>query len=175
MLKTAVLAAIAVLCLLSSAEGRQRQRVTGLDPMCNITMPCVTPYASSPQKVRETRGRYIGREMGIGGPRAVRAPKAQESALYEGRPAGCPHAWCGCYLALHLGIQDRSLWLARNWATVGNPVSGPQVGAIAVWRHHVGKITAVDGNRILLLSGNDGRAVRERWRSMRGIIAFRTM
>lgn len=158
-------------CLLSPAEARQRH-TSGLDPMCNITMPCVTPYASSPQKVRDTRGRYIGHEMGIGGPRAVRVPKARET-VSEGRPAGCPHAWCGCWLAAHRGISDRSLWLARNWASVGHPLSGPQVGAIAVWRHHVGQINAVDGNRILLLSGNDGHAVRERWRPIRGIIAYR--
>src|SRR6185437_5763102 len=102
------------------------------------------------------------------------APRLGREAPTGGKPAGCPHAWCGCWLASHLGISDWSLWLARNWTRIGH-ASGPQVGAIAVWPHHVGTITAVDGNRILLLSGNDGHAVRERWRPMRGIIAYRTI
>lgn len=91
-----------------------------------------------------------------------------------GRPAGCPaRAWCGCWLGHHLGMPRRDLWVARNWAHVGQPAGGPRVGAIVVWPHHVGRITAVSGNRIRVLSGNDGRAVRDRWRSVRGVIAFR--
>jgi hypothetical protein len=91
-----------------------------------------------------------------------------------GRPAGCPHAWCGCWLGLKTGLTDRSLWLARNWARVGSPASGPAPGVIAVWRHHVGQVTGVPGpGLIVLLSGNDGRAVRERERSSAGVIAWR--
>lgn len=91
------------------------------------------------------------------------------------RPPACPpRAWCGCYLAHYLGIPDRALWLARNWARVGSPAPGPAPGVIAVWRHHVGVVTSVAGpGRIVLLSGNDGRAVRERERSTRGVIAWR--
>jgi hypothetical protein len=91
------------------------------------------------------------------------------------RPAGCPHAWCGCWLAAHLGLSDRSLWLAANWVRLGRSAGGPQAGAVAVWRHHVGLIREVSGNQILLLSGNDGHAVRERWRPTRGIIAYRVI
>lgn len=90
------------------------------------------------------------------------------------RPAGCPaRAWCGCYLAAHLGIHDRSLWLARNWARRGTSAGGPAVGAIVVWRHHVGKIVGQSGGRWIVHSGNDGRAVRTRARSLAGAIAFR--
>jgi hypothetical protein len=92
----------------------------------------------------------------------------------QGRPEGCPaRAWCGCFLMSYFGLSDRSLWLARNWARIGQGVSGPQPGAIVVWRHHVGLIRSTDGDRILVLSGNDGRRVRERWRSTRGVIAYR--
>src|SRR6185312_12846096 len=85
----------------------------------------------------------------------VRLHRARHQAsgrIAGGRPAGCPHAWCGCWLAAHFGFSDRSLWQARKWAGIGSPAHGPKIGAIAVWRHHVGQITAVDGNRILLLS-----------------------
>jgi hypothetical protein len=96
-------------------------------------------------------------------------------AVQIGRPAACAGIpWCGCWLRLHLGIGDARLNLARAWAEIGSPAPGPAPGVIAVWRHHVGKITATLGNgRIRLLSGNDGHAVRERERSTRGIIAYR--
>jgi hypothetical protein len=85
-----------------------------------------------------------------------------------------PRAWCGWFLAHHYGLDDRRLWLARNWAAVGRPAHGPASGVIAVWRHHVGVVTAVPGPRtIILLSGNDGHAVREREWSTAGIIAYR--
>lgn len=86
-----------------------------------------------------------------------------------GRPGGCPSAWCGCWLAQHLGLNRISinLNLAWNWSKIGHQTS-PQPGAVAVWPHHVGLVKGVRrGNRgleLLLLSGNDGHAVRERWR-----------
>lgn len=104
-----------------------------------------------------------------------RARRTVEAVVHGGRPAGCPaRAWCGCFLMKHLGLNRRDLWLARNWAHVGSP-SGLRPGAIAVWRHHVGKVVDVAPGRIKLLSGNDGRAVRERWRSARGVIAYRVL
>lgn len=96
-------------------------------------------------------------------------------ATAPGQPAECAGiAWCGCWLRLKLGLHDARLNLARAWAGVGSPASGPGAGVIAVWRHHVGLITADLGRgQIMLLSGNDGHAVRERPRSTRGIIAYR--
>jgi hypothetical protein len=96
-------------------------------------------------------------------------------AAASGRPAACAGIpWCGCWLRLHLGISDARLNLARAWAGIGSPAGGPGEGVVAVWRHHVGIITAnLGGGLIRLLSGNDGNAVRERVRSTRGIIAYR--
>jgi hypothetical protein len=56
--------------------------------------------------------------------------------------------------------------LARNWARWGRP-SGPRVGAVVVWPHHVGMITGqtADG-RWIVRPGNDGGRVRERPRSV---------
>ena len=85
-----------------------------------------------------------------------------------------PRAWCGWYMTRLTGIHDRALWLARNWARVGAPTRA-RAGAVVVWPHHVGRVEAVKGNRILVLSGNDGHAVRTRWRSLRGVIAFRSV
>lgn len=96
-------------------------------------------------------------------------------AAATGRPEACAGIpWCGCWLRLRLGLSDVRLNLARAWASVGAPARGPAPGVVAVWRHHVGLITGVLGDgRVMLLSGNDGNAVRERPRPTRGVIAYR--
>lgn len=100
------------------------------------------------------------------------------AATLGGRPAGCPSRWCGCWLDRDMRMSARyprlNLNRAIEWRHVGAPAAGPCVGCIAVWRHHVGRVTAVPGpGRIVLISGNDGRAVRERERSTRGVVAWR--
>ena len=173
-----LLSAVVFVCLFSPAEARPKTYAAHKD--CNVIFPCegVAPSA---------RGERVVKAMGgFGTARKVYTPRARQNPAkyvvirqnpppsYSGRPAGCPaRSWCGCWLASHLGISDRSLWLARNWARVGHSAGGPQVGAIVVWRHHVGKVTAVDGNRIRVLSGNDSKMVRERWRTTAGVIAYR--
>lgn len=71
---------------------------------------------------------------------------------------------------LHGGGPEYNV--ARNWAKRGYAVS-PRVGAIVVWRHHVGKIVGRSARGWIVLSGNDGGRVRERARSVSGAIAFR--
>jgi len=87
---------------------------------------------------------------------------------------GRPRAWCGWYARSLVGRDPGPAFnLARNWARWGRP-SGPGVGVMVVWSHHVGMITgrAPDGQWIVK-SGNDGHGVRERPRSISGAIAFR--
>lgn len=84
-----------------------------------------------------------------------------------------PHAWCGWWLRQYLGVKDRAGNLARWWAHFGTAAHGPAVGAVVVWRHHVGIITGRTGEGWIVKSGNDGHAVRERERSLRGVIAYR--
>jgi len=88
---------------------------------------------------------------------------------------GRPRAWCGWWLGNQLGMSNRSLWLARNWASVGHNAGGPRVGAVVVWPHHVGIITGRTAGRWIIESGNDGHTVRERPRSIAGAIAFRAV
>jgi hypothetical protein len=85
---------------------------------------------------------------------------------------GRPRAWCGWWLGRQLGMANRNLWLARNWASVGRKAQ-PGIGIVVVWRHHVGIITGRAGNKWIVKSGNDGNTVRERPRSIAGAIAFR--
>lgn len=84
-----------------------------------------------------------------------------------------PARWCGWWLRQHLGVSDRSLNLARNWARYGSNANGPGYGVIVVWRHHVGIITGSTATGWIVKSGNDGGRVRERERNLRGVIAYR--
>ena len=63
--------------------------------------------------------------------------------------------------------------LARSWARYGSNAGGPSIGAIVVWRHHVGKIVGHENGQWIVQSGNDGHAVRTRPRSVANAIAFR--
>lgn len=95
---------------------------------------------------------------------------------YVGHADGRPSAWCGWFMRHNSGRPDPgpAYNLARNWAHWGT-ATGPEPGAIVVWAHHVGMIQSVVGHgRALVLSGNDGNAVRSRVRSISGAIAFRT-
>lgn len=63
--------------------------------------------------------------------------------------------------------------LARNWAHYGSAAAGPAIGVIVVWTHHVGRIVGQTVAGYIVRSGNDGHAVRERERSLAGVIAYR--
>ena len=88
--------------------------------------------------------------------------------------AGRPGAWCGWYMRGQVGSDPGPSYnLARSWAHYGSNAGGPAVGAIVVWRHHVGKIVGQENGQWIVQSGNDGHAVRARPRSLAGAIAFR--
>jgi hypothetical protein len=95
---------------------------------------------------------------------------------YAGRfhHAGRPRAWCGWFMRSQVGSDPGPSYnLARSWAHYGSNAGGPHVGAIVVWRHHVGKIVGHENGQWIVQSGNDGHAVRTRPRSLAGAIAFR--
>lgn len=104
-------------------------------------------------------------------PRQITAAKGMAREIVRAT-SGRPKAWCGWWLSQHLGMPLRNLWLARNWASVGSPAQ-PGPGVVVVWRHHVGIITGQQNGKWIVKSGNDGRRVRERPRSIAGAIAFR--
>ena len=125
-----------------------------------------------------------------GAPSPWKAMQRKDATTYRGNPSSGvsvgprPRAWCGWWLQTYTGVTSAMTHLnlnaAREWSRVGHPTT-PQIGAIVVWRHHVGKITGVaaDG-RFLVMSGNSGgrrghRMVTEHPRSLRGAIAFRAL
>jgi hypothetical protein len=95
-------------------------------------------------------------------PAEARRSRASE----EGRPS----QWCGWWMRTQLG-GGPEMNLAANWRGWGSRASGPQIGAVVVWPHHVGLITGRASNgKWIVKSGNDGGAVRERARSVEGAV-----
>jgi len=94
-------------------------------------------------------------------------------SAYRGRDRGRPAAWCGWEMRrLVSSDPGPSFNLARNWEHWGRP--GPAgIGAVVVWRHHVGKIVGQENGQWVIESGNDGHALRTRPRSIAGAIAIR--
>ena len=88
------------------------------------------------------------------------------------RPAGCPHAFCGCEASLYLFGQIRpELNLAANWLRKF-PRTAPAPGMVAVRSHHVMVLVSpVDGNDWLVHDGNSGGGLtREHVRSLKGYV-----
>jgi uncharacterized protein (TIGR02594 family) len=94
-----------------------------------------------------------------------------EARRYIGtNPTGRSSLWCGHFMNLVLersGRRGSGSNMARSFASYGQRISGPQVGAIAVMSRgrrggHVGVVSGIDasGNPIII-SGNHGRRVAE--------------
>jgi hypothetical protein len=80
-----------------------------------------------------------------------------------------PKRWCGWWMRTQRG-GGPEFNLARNWAKYGRSTA-PQVGAVVVWRSHVGEIVGQAGSgQWLIRSGNDGGQVRTRVWSLKGAV-----
>ena len=94
---------------------------------------------------------------------------AEARRYIGGNPTSRSSLWCARFMNMvlqHTGYRGTGSDLARSFASYGQRVSGPQVGAIAVMRRrgggHVGVVSGIDasGNPIVV-SGNSGNRVRE--------------
>jgi uncharacterized protein (TIGR02594 family) len=94
---------------------------------------------------------------------------AEARRYIGGNPTGRGSLWCARFMNMVLqrsGYRGTGSDMARSFASYGQRVSGPQIGAIAVMGRrgggHVGIITGIDaqGNPIMI-SGNNGNRVRE--------------
>jgi len=95
-------------------------------------------------------------------------PEPAEARASSASVGGKPARWCGWWMRTQKG-GGPELNLARNWTKWGRP-SGPRVGAVVVWSHHVGIITGRTASGWVVKSGNDGGRVRERVRSVKGAV-----
>ena len=116
----------------------------------------------------------LGSDMYSGGA-AASADFGSSSVVAEarryigGNPTDRGSLWCARFMNMVLqrtGYRGTGSDLARSFASYGQRVSGPQVGAIAVMGRrgggHVGVVSGIDahGNPIVV-SGNNGHRVRE--------------
>lgn len=95
---------------------------------------------------------------------------AEARRYLGGNPTGRRSLWCARFMNMVLQRSGHSTTgsdMARSFASYGQRVSGPQIGAIAVMSRgrrggHVGVVSGVDakGNPIVV-SGNHGRRVAE--------------
>ncbi len=105
-------------------------------------------------------------------PRVSMRRYADRGRIIGSRPAGCPHAYCGCGLRKYLGLADKRLNLARNWARLFPHEASPRVGLAAVRSGHVMYIEgrADDGHWIVRDYNSGGGLSRVHERSVRGYV-----
>ena len=105
---------------------------------------------------------------------------AEARRYLGGNPTGRASLWCARFMNMvlqHSGYRGTGSDLARSFASYGQRVSGPQIGAIAVMGRrgggHVGIVSGIDamGNPIVV-SGNNGNRVREAPISRNRIYAY---
>lgn len=95
--------------------------------------------------------------------------RRSRGAVVGGRPAGCPHRFCGCALSLKLfGRIVARLNLAANWLTF--PRAAPAPGMVAARRGHVFQLIAHSGGNIWRVwdANSGGGRIRVHDRSIRG-------
>ena len=94
---------------------------------------------------------------------------AEARRYIGGTPPSRRSLWCARFMNMVLersGHHGTGSDLARSFASYGQRVSGPQVGAIAVMGRrgggHVGVVSGIDANgNPIVVSGNNGNRVRE--------------
>jgi uncharacterized protein (TIGR02594 family) len=94
---------------------------------------------------------------------------AEARRYIGGNPTGRGSLWCARFMNMVLqrsGYRGTGSDLARSFASYGQRVSGPQIGAIAVMGRrgggHVGVVSGIDaGGNPIVVSGNNGNRVRE--------------
>lgn len=94
---------------------------------------------------------------------------AEARRYVGGNPTGRGSLWCARFMNMVLersGHHGTGSDMARSFASYGQRLSGPQIGAIAVMGRrgggHVGVVSGIDaGGNPIVVSGNNGNRVRE--------------
>jgi uncharacterized protein (TIGR02594 family) len=106
---------------------------------------------------------------------------AEARRYIGGNPTGRGRLWCARFMNMVLersGHRGTGSDMARSFASYGQRISGPQVGAIAVMSRgrrggHVGIVSGIDPNgNPIVISGNHGRRVAEATYSRSRVYAY---
>jgi hypothetical protein len=97
---------------------------------------------------------------------------AEAAQIIGSRPSDCPHSYCGCGLRKYLGLDDKRLNLASNWARLFPRESGPRAGLAAVRSGHVMYIesAAANGQWLVRDYNSGGGLSRVHVRDVRGYV-----
>lgn len=161
-----IVMALAILHMVSPAHAR-KQHFTSVDAGCNVIFPCEGV-------IKHPRGERIVKAMGgFGSARPVYERRASYGTgqVIGGRPAGCPHAFCGCGASLYLfGKIVPHLNLAANWLRF--PRTSPAPRMAAARRGHVMVLVEHKGGDQWLVhdSNSGGHRTRLHVRSLRGYV-----
>ena len=133
---------------------------------CNVTMPC--DFSGS--NVRATVLRVHAAHEVTGRATTIQIASVEDRGrIVGGRPAGCPHSFCGCAASIRVfGRIVPGLNLASNWLRF--PRTQPAPGMVAARHGHVFVLEQhVSGDVWMAYDGNSGvRATRIHARSLRG-------
>lgn len=145
-----VIAALAGMAVISSAQAR--------------------PY--DPTQSQGWQQSQVGEPARRGTRQQARQQRYVQSVERAPRHSGVgprPSRWCGWWMRTQKG-GGPEFNVAWNWRKYGSPTSA-QVGAVVVWRGHVGMIVGrAENGKWIVKSGNDGGAVRTRARSVAGAV-----
>lgn len=175
--QAALAAALAVAFLSSPAEARRHRDQT----VPQRAQECLTSVDGPSQGV----GCSGSRAASVAPARGLRKETVRTARAVAGKPAGAVRAspsvstarvtpsngrrppWslrCAYEMMLAYGLDDRDLWLARNWAVKFTHVAQPSPGAVGVFSRgrsgtagHVVKVLAVLGTKLRVWSPNGGR------------------
>jgi uncharacterized protein (TIGR02594 family) len=121
--------------------------------------------AAEPARAQALAAAGVSPAAGFGSSNVV----SEARRYIGGNPTGRGSLWCARFMNMvlqHAGLHGTGSDMARSFASYGQRVSGPQVGAIAVMGRrgggHVGVVSGIDasGNPIVV-SGNHGHRVAE--------------
>jgi hypothetical protein len=161
MIRTAILAALALICVTLPVEARLRQHALCVETGTVMAPACMGQLGGA-FKEAAARSAIHSRHRDI------------DHTSYAGEivahPAGCPRsAYCGCGAAVRVfGHPVRELWLAANWFKFPRAEAAP--GMAAVRRHHVFVLEQhLRGDTWLVYDANSGgHATRLHGRSIAG-------
>jgi hypothetical protein len=135
---------------------------------CNVTMPCDFSFLhASPRYLKQQR--LSGRHRVTALRESFASADSQGEQIVGGRPAGCPHAFCGCGAAIHIfGHVVPELNLAANWLRF--PRTAPAPGMVAARSGHVFVLEQLLGGDMWMAydANSGGSATRIHARSVRG-------
>ena len=153
---------VAALLPLDAAEARTRDAYQG---SYSKYLPSSHARSYTQRQGRQSTAHHASRKS-----TGYKSARRSSGTAYAARGVGAkPSRWCGWWMRTQKG-GGPELNLAHNWAHWGRS-SGPQIGAVVVWSHHVGMITGRSASgEWIVKSGNDGGRVRERPRSVAGAV-----